>query len=74
MIFRRFRTLSLHHDYVASIVPESWDVMQVVQTIQTDLPKIRFTELGLYLANPFQNNLHNVYNMQKEHVFSSFIK
>ena len=42
------------------------------KTIQTDVPKFRFTELGSNLANPLENNIHYVYNMQKEYVIQSY--
>ena len=37
------------------------------KTIQTDVQKFRFTERGSNLANPLLNNIHYVYNMQKEY-------
>ena len=67
--FRYIKTFSLrHNDHLTSIVPESRCIVQVVQIIQTDEPKFRFAELGSNLANPPQNNKHNVYSLQKEYV------
>ena len=42
------------------------------KTIQTDVPKFRFTDVGSNLANPLLNNLHYVYNMQKEYVIQFY--
>ena len=38
-----------------------------MQTIQNG-PNFRFTELCSNLENPPNNNIYNVYNLQKEHV------
>ena len=42
------------------------------KTIQTDVPKFRFTELGSNMANPLLNNIHYVYNMQKEYTIQFY--
>ena len=49
------------------IVPESWGIVMVVKIIQTDIDllKFRLTDLGLDFENPFQNNLHSFYHLQK---------
>ena len=73
MFFQWFRTFSFHHnDYLAFIVHKNWDIVQVLQSIQTDMPNFHFTELGSNLANQPQNNTHNVYNMQKEYVIQFY--
>ena len=39
-----------------------------MQFLQIDLPKFRFTELGLKSAIQLNNNMHNVYKCQKDYV------
>ena len=41
-----------------SIVPKRRDIVQVMQFLQIDLPKFRFTELGSKLAIELNNNMH----------------
>ena len=45
-----------------------WDIVQVVQFLQIDLLKFRFTELGLKSAVKLNNNMHNFYKCQKDYV------
>ena len=43
--------------------------MQVVQIIESGLPKFRFTKISSNLANLLQNNLHKFYHLQKEIIY-----
>ena len=55
MIFRFFSTFSLHHnDYLAPIEPKDRDIVQVVQTIQTDVLNFRFSLIfvQIWQTNP----------------------
>ena len=45
------------------ILPGSRDIVQVVQTVQIDLQKFRFTAPGLNLAFVLKNIAHNFYKM-----------
>ena len=54
------------------IIPGSRDIAQVVQTVQIDLQKFRFTEHGSNLAFVLINIAHNFYKMQKGHVIASY--
>ena len=55
-------------DYFTCIVPERWDIVQVMQFLQIDLPKFRFTELGSKSAIQLCNKMHNFYQCQKAYV------
>ena len=55
-------------DYFTYISPEMWDIVQVMQFRQIDLPKFRFIELGSNSAIRLTNNMHNIYKYQKEYV------
>ena len=46
--------------------------MHVMKTIQTDVPKFRFTELSSNLTYPSQNNIYNFHNFQKEYVIKFY--
>ena len=46
--------------------------MQVVQTVQIDLQKYRFTALGSNLAFVLKNIAHNFYKMQNGHVIAFY--
>ena len=62
MIFLCFGMFSFHCiDYFICIVPERWDIVEVKQFLQIDLPKFRFTELGAKLPIQLNNNMHNFY-------------
>ena len=39
-----------------------------MHTLQSDLPKFCFAELGSKFGSPLKDNLHNFYKLQKEHV------
>ena len=54
--------------FFISILPVSRDIVQVVQTNQIDLQKVRFTEPGSNLAFVLKNIAHNFYKMQLCHV------
>ena len=45
-----------------------WDIVQVMQFRQIDLPTFRFIELGSNSAILVTNNMHNIYKCQKEYV------
>ena len=45
-----------------------WDIVQVMQFRQIELPKFRFIELGSNSAILQTNNMHNIYKCQKEYV------
>ena len=47
------------------ITPGSRDIVQVVQTVQIDLQKFRFTAPGSNLAFVLKNIAHNFYKIQK---------
>ena len=55
-------------DYLTCIVPERWDIVQVIQFLEIDLPKFRFSELGSKSAIKLNNNMHNFYKCQKDYV------
>ena len=42
-------------------------MVQVMQFLQIDLSKFRFTELGSKSVIQLSNNLHNVYKCQKDY-------
>ena len=50
--------------FVTFIIPGSKDIEQVVQTVQIDLQKFRFSEQGLNLAFVLKNIARNFYKMQ----------
>ena len=52
------------------VIPGSRDILQVVQTVQIDLHKFRFTAPGSNLAFILKNIAHNFYKMQKDHVIA----
>ena len=54
------------------MIPGSRDIVQVVQTVQIDLQKFRFTEPGSNLAFVLKNIAHNFYKMQKGHVIAFY--
>ena len=62
MDFLCFEIFSLYCiDYLTCIVPERWDIVQVMQFLQIDLPKFRFAELGSKSAVQLNNNMHDFY-------------
>ena len=64
MIFRCLEySLSIVLVFVTFIIAESRDIAQVVQTVQIDLQKFRFTEQGSNLAFVLKNITHNFYKM-----------
>ena len=66
-----YSTFHLEYPLVLSrfcIVPERWDIVQVMQFLQIDLPKFRFAELGSKSAIQINNNMHNVYMCPKDYV------
>ena len=75
MIFRCFgifpvdRTGFLQFTF---IIPGSRDIVHVVQTVQIDLQKFRFTEPGFNLAYVLKNIAHNLYKMQAYHVIAFY--
>ena len=74
MIFLSFGIFSFDRTiFFSSIIPGSRDIVQVVQTIQIDLRKFRFTAPGSNLAFVLKNIAHNFYNVQKGH-FIQFYK
>ena len=52
------------------IIPGSRDIVQVVQTVQIDLQKLRFTAPGSSLAFVLKNIAHNCYKMQNGHLIA----
>ena len=54
------------------IIPGSRDIMQVVQTVQIDLPKFRFTTPCSNVAFVLYNIVQNFYKMQKGHVIAFY--
>ena len=71
MIFRCFRNaLSTVLVFFTLIIPGSRDIVQVMQTIQIDLQKFRFTEPGSNLAFVLKNIAQNFNKMQKDHVIA----
>ena len=74
LFFGVFEHFCLHFiDPLTIIVTKSWGIVQIVQTIQTEIPKFRFTELGSNLANSLQINIHN-FKHCKNNMLLSFIK
>ena len=45
-------------------MPGGRDIVRVVQTVQIDLQKFRYTEQGSNLAIVLKNITHNLYAMQ----------
>ena len=73
LIFRWFRTFSFYHnDNLASIVPKSWDIAQVMQNHLNWRAEVSLHWTWYNFANPLLNNIHYVYNMQKEYVIQFF--
>ena len=74
MIFLRFGIF--HFDrtsfFFTVIIPGSRDIVQVVQTVQIDLQKFRFTAPGSNLAFVLKNIAQNFNNMQKGHVIAFY--
>ena len=56
-------SLSIVLVFVTFIIAESRDIAQVVQTVQIDLQKFRFTEQGSNLVFVLKNIAHNFYKM-----------
>ena len=73
MIFHCFGIFPLDRTgFVTFIIPGSRDIVQVVQTVQIDLQKFRFTESGSNLAFVLKNIAHNYYKMQKGNVIAFY--
>ena len=73
MIFRCFVIFPLDRTgFVTLIIAGSRDIAQVVQTVQIDLQKFRFTEQGSNLAFVLKNIAHNFNKMQIGHVIASY--
>ena len=69
VFFCCFRRFSFSHaDYLTFIVPKHWSIVQVVTTIQTDVPTFGTAGFGSNSANPSKNNIHNVKNFPEEYV------
>ena len=60
--------------FVTFIIAGSRDIAQVVQTVQIDLQKFRFTEQGSSLEFVLKNIAHNFYKMKKGNVIASYKK
>ena len=58
--------------FLTFIIPGSRDIVQVVQTVQIDLQKFRFTAPGSNLAFILKNIAHNLYKMQKGNVIAFY--
>ena len=54
------------NDYCTCIVPERLDIVQVIQFLQIDLPKICVTKHGSKPAIHLNNNMPNFYKCQKD--------
>ena len=68
MIFYCIRTFSFrYNDNLISIVLESQDIVQVVQTIQNGRTEVWLHWTLLKCGKPTQNNIPNVCNLQKEY-------
>ena len=67
-----WNTISSPYLFSTFILSGSRDIVQVVQTIQIDLPTFRFTEPGSNLAFVPQNIVSNVDKMQKGHVIAFY--
>ena len=65
-------SLSIVLVFFTFIIPGSRDIVQVVQTVQIDLQKFRFTEPSSNLAFVIKNIAHNFYKMQKDHVVAFY--
>ena len=65
-------SLSTGLDFSNFITPGSRTIVQVVQTVQTDLQKFCFTKHGSNLAFFLKNIAHNFYKMQKSHVIKFY--
>ena len=73
MIFRCFGIFLLDRTGVFTlIIPGKRDIMQVVQIVQIDLQKFRFTEPGINLAFILKNIAHNFYKIQKGHAIAFY--
>ena len=73
VIFRCFAIFPLDRtDFFTFIIPGSRDIVQVVQTVQIDLQKFRFTEPGSNLAFVLKNIAHNFNKMRKGHVIAIY--
>ena len=57
-----------HWGFFNFIIPESRDIVQVVQTVQIDLQKFRVTEPGSNLAFVLKIIACNFYKMHEGHV------
>ena len=73
VIFRCFRIFPFDRtSFFTFIIPGSRDIVQVVQTVQIDLQKFRFTAPGSNLAFVLKNIAHNFYKMQKGNVIAFY--
>ena len=61
-------SLSIASIFLTCIVPERWDNVQVMQFLEIDQSKFRFTEFGSKSAFRLNNNMHNFYKCQKDYV------
>ena len=58
--------------FFTSIISGSIDIVQVLQTVQIDLQKFRFTAPGSNLAFVLKSIAHNFYKMQKDNVIAFY--
>ena len=65
-------SLSIELVFLTFIIPGSRDIVLVVQTVQIDLQKFRFTAPDSNFAFVLINIAHNFYKMQKGHVISFY--
>ena len=65
-------SLSTGLDTSNFILPGSRAIVQVVQTVQINVQKFRFTEPGWNLELFLKNIAHNFYKMQKSHVIAFY--
>ena len=75
MIFRCFKIFPLDRTgFFTFILPRSIhvDIVQIVQTVQIDLQKCRFSEPGSSLACVLKNIANTFYKMQKGHVIAFY--
>ena len=69
MNFLYFGIFSFHCiDCFTCMIPERWDIVQVMQFLPIDVPKLSFTEFGSKSAIKLYNYMHNVYKNQKDYV------
>ena len=73
MIFRWFGMFPLDWtDFFTFVIPVSRDIVRVVQIVQIDIQKFRFTEPSSKLALVLKNIAHNFYKTQEGHVIAFY--